>query len=263
MTGFFQRLLSPEDIPVNGFAGEEERTCRFEPAEPLRLLAGGDAYAFKIFPTYEWRGRAAGREDLEDRVQPFMGRARRTVVHVLRPIARSFHPHKARDLEAAVNKRTDDEWRRFSEAGRDYWYTFSIRAEPDDAVQEQLRPYWEARIKAECEHELSLQRARQADRLTREWSTVFDSLEQDPRAADAAKLSGEEFAAVFGSFVGNRRQAVRDLLSLLRDAVNGHSEAKLGPSEYTEAWDRALRAFQKQYGLEVTESEGEGRTPQG
>jgi hypothetical protein len=247
--------LSSEPISLHPYGPELEQTCRQESTEPIPLLAEGDAFNFRVFPTYMWRGYAHSRDELWDEILQLRGHARRKAVQLLRPIARTFAPHRARELEIAVNKRTDDDWWTISQQGRTYWVNLAVRAEPDELVQEQMRPYWEARIKAECDHELGLQRARQADELTRRWSTIFDNLEKDPRAAHAAKLSAEDFAAVFGSFIDARQKTVRDLLRLLRDAVDGHGEAGLGPSEYTRAWDAALKAFEHQYGLKLAEGD--------
>ncbi|WP_127503246.1 hypothetical protein [Actinoplanes solisilvae] len=169
-------------------------------------------------------------------------------------MARSVAPHRAPRLEDEINK-TADVWKRLRDLDRDFWFAVSVRVEPDEAVVEQMRPYWAERIKAECDHELGLQRARYAEELTTRWSGIFDQLAQDPRASFAAQLSEEEFARVFGNFVGSRRKAVHDLLDLLSSAVRGHGEAGLGPSEYTKAWDQAIKAFQKQYGLRPDDPE--------
>ncbi|AGZ44310.1 hypothetical protein [Actinoplanes friuliensis] len=253
--GWFTKLFSATHETINlPPYPDREFSCRHEPSDPIRVLADGDAFTFKVFPTYEWRGYADSREELQDLTHVLLPRARRTAVHVLRPIARGHQPHRARDFEIAVNKRTDEDWRKLTDDGRDFWFRFTVRAEPDDLIQEQIRPYWEKRIKAECDHALGLQRAQQADELTRRWSTIFDNLEKDPRAAHAARLSGQDFAEVFGAFVGGKKKAVADLLKLLQDAVSGN-EAGLGPSEYTRAWDEALKAFQQQYGLKVGESD--------
>lgn len=246
---------APEEIPLRSYPGSREFTCRREPAEPLRILAEGDAFAFKVFPTYEWRGEADSREELDECAVQLLPRTRRTALHVMRPIARTHQPHRARDFEIEVNTLTAQDWRPIWDGGRELRFRFTVRAEPDDAVQEQIRPYWEARIKAECDHALGLQRAQQADELTRNWSAVFDKLEKDPRAAHAAKLSGMDFAEVFGAFVGGKHDALRELLKLLRAAVNGQDDARLGPSEYTQAWDEALKAFQRQYDLKATDSD--------
>jgi hypothetical protein len=233
---------------------QNDHSCRQEPAEPLLLLAEGDAFYFKVFLAYEWRGYAENREELLAYARDLHSRARRTAANWIRPIARRHLPHHARELEAEINRWATEKRTKLVEGDRTFTVTVTARVEPDDAVVEQLRPYWADRIKAECEHELGVQRARQAQELTRLWSEVFDQLATDPRAAHAAKLlEHPAFAEVFGSFVGERKQAVQDIVSLLRAAVQGHDDAKLGPSEFTRAWDAALKAFQRQHGLQTTE----------
>ena len=253
---WFRDLLAsagaPGSVPEES---ERELTCRCEPETPLRLLGGGDAFEFMVFPTYEWRGKARDRDELIEWTTSLRGRASRCAAHVLRPIARTFEPHQARDFEIAANQRTNDEWWTIRSEGHAYGLGFSVRVEPDERVQEQMRPYWEARIKAECDHQLGLQRARQVDELTRHWSLILDRLEKDPRTIHAAMLSEKEFATVFSTFVSGRQKEVRDLLDLLRTAVNTHGDVGLGPSEYTRAWDRALKAFQRQHGLDVPDTQ--------
>ena len=229
---------------------EREFTARHAPEEPVRLLADGDAFQFRVYPTFEWRGLAQSRDDLVAATSPLMGRARRTLANVLRPMARSFEPHRAREFETAANKRADGQSWTIHDEGRGYSLGFTVTVQPDELVQEQLRPYWEARIKSECDHKLGLQRARQVDQLTRQWSIILDQLEQDPRTLHAAQLSEADFARVFGMFVDGRRKEVHDLLDLLRNAVNAHGDVGLGPSEFTRAWDQALKMYQRRHGFQ-------------
>ena len=234
---------------------EHEHTWRDSRSEPLHLLAEGDAFSFRVYVTYDWRGHAVSREELQGYAELLGARARKIATLRLRPIARDFPPHRARQLEERINKETGDNWQRLTDGERQFWFAMTVRAEPDEEVVAHMRPYWAERIKVECDHELGLQRARQADKLTRIWSDIFERLESDPRATHAAKLTEEEFARVFGDFVGTRRQAVQDLLELLRTAVKGHQDVGLGPSEFTSAWDEAIKAFQKQHGLKPTDPE--------
>lgn len=241
----------------NASAGgaRSDQSCQVELPEPVRLLAQGDAFSFDAHITYRWRGQAVSRAELSMVADHLLPRARRIVVHWLRPIARTYPPHRAQELEDEINKRFDDYWCRLTDGVQEARFTFSSRVEPDPVVQAQMRPYWEARIKAECDHELGLQQARQADELTRRWSEVFDRLQQDPRAAHAVALSEERFAAAFRAFVDNRDRDVKDLVTLLRDAVKGHNDSGLGPSEYTRAWDAALKAFQREHGFEPADAD--------
>jgi hypothetical protein len=231
---------------------ERLRSCLTELSEPLLLLAEGGAFHFQVSPTYEWRAYADSLDEVRDRAAALQGYARRCAIRLVRPLAREFQPHRIKDFESAANKRLDAQWRNLSAIdGDDIWYLITVRVEADERVQEHLRPYWEKRMKADFQHDLDLLRAERADALTRRWSEIFDLLEKDPRALHAAKLTEEGFATVFGTFVDDKNKALRSLLDLLRDAVKGHDDARLGPSEYTRAWDEALKAFQQQYGLKV------------
>ena len=66
---------------------EREFTARHAPEEPVRILADGDAFQFRVYPTFEWRGLAQSRDDLVAATSPLMGRARRTLANVLRPMS--------------------------------------------------------------------------------------------------------------------------------------------------------------------------------
>ncbi|MEU4425333.1 hypothetical protein AB0F81_32330 [Actinoplanes sp. NPDC024001] len=242
LNDFFRAASPGETLP--------EQSCQVEEREPLRLLAQGDAFCFEVHVAYRWRGHAADREQLRTHAEYLMPRARRFVTHWLRPIARSYPPHRAHVLEEDVNQRFNDYWCPLHDGDQQLRFSFTGRVEPEEAVRQQMRPYWQARIKAECDHELGLQRAQLADELTRRWSEVFERLQRDPRAAHVAALSEERFATVFGAFVDSRRKDVDELVTLLRDAVKGHHDSGLGPSEYTRAWDAALKAFEQRHGVD-------------
>ena len=96
-----------------------------------------------------------------------------------------------------------------------------------------------------------MQRARQVDELTRHWSAILEKLEREPSKIHAAMLSETTFAAVFDAFVKGKHQKVNELLDLLKKAADAHrNDVGLGPSDYTRAWDQALKAFQRLHGLD-------------
>jgi hypothetical protein len=236
-------------IPPHRDPSHPELTCRHEPKDPVRALGEGDAFEFEVYPTLFWRGTAGSVEELDARAAELRPRAMRTVRNFVLPIARDHAPHRARKLEAEINQRVEAKSWRFDHSGDVFHLSFSVRIVPEEQIREQLRPYQERRIRMECEHALGIQRAKQVDELTRHWSKILDKLDQDPRTIHAAKLSEADFAAVFGDFVKGRQEGLHDLLGLLRMAVKTHGDVGLGPSEYTRAWDRALRAFQRQHGF--------------
>ncbi|MCX4385351.1 hypothetical protein OG777_00215 [Micromonospora peucetia] len=222
-------------------------TFRHDVPQPILVPAWGDAFDFRLHAVYTWTAQNMAYEELRLRAERHLAWAGGIVRDRAVDLARQYEPHRSHDLERALNDRlTGQRWPR---EGSQPHFWVQVRVSPDERVRERLRPYWEERIKLECDHELQKIRAQQADELTRRWCTVLQSLEDDPVTAHAARLTGEQFAEVFRRYVQERRETVPDLVALLREAVRGHGDLGMGPSEYTEAWDAAIRTYERRHGL--------------
>ncbi|SCG74139.1 hypothetical protein [Micromonospora coxensis] len=220
---------------------------RQDAPQPILVPARGDAFDFHLHAVYVWTARHMTFEELRFRAERYLSWAGGIIRDRAVDLAREYEPHRSHDLERALNERlAGQRWPRDESAPQ---FSAQVRVRPDDRVRERLRPYWEERIKLECDHELQKIRARQVDELTRRWCAVLQALEDDPVTAHAARLTGEQFAEVFRRYVEERRETVPDLVGLLREAVRGHNDLNLGPSEYTQAWDAALRTYERQHGL--------------
>ncbi|MEU8052634.1 hypothetical protein ABUL04_09960 [Micromonospora harpali] len=223
-------------------------TYRLDAPQPILVPARGDAFDFRLFAVYSWRAQHMSAEALRQRAESYLAWAAGIVRERAADLAREHEPHRSHELERALNNLLlGQHWPR--DESRPH-FTVQVRVSPDERVRERLRPYWEERIRLECDHELQQLRARHTDELTRRWCEVLRALEDDPVTAHAARLAGEQFAEVFRRYVTERREAVPELLDLLREAVRGHNDLGLGPSEYTEAWDAALRTYQRQHGID-------------
>ncbi|MGW1061225.1 hypothetical protein [Micromonospora rubida] len=219
-------------------------TYRQDVPHPIFVAAKGDAFDFRLYAVYTWSARYMSAEGLRLLVEGYLPWAGGVVREQAIALAREYEPHRSHDLERALNNvLLGQRWPR--DETRPH-FTVQVRVSPDERIRERLRPYWEERIKLECDHELQKIRARQADDLTRRWGAVLQALEDDPVTAHAARLTGEQFAEVFRRYAEERRGTVPELLTLLREAVRGHNDLGLGPSEYTEAWDAALRTYERQ-----------------
>ncbi|GAB2932512.1 hypothetical protein GCM10027280_20230 [Micromonospora polyrhachis] len=228
-------------------------TQQIEPDEPILVPAERDAFDFYIHPVYIWSGVGLPVQQLRQYAHQFEGWARRTVRDEAIGISRQHAPHQGRALEWALNERFDSQnWpRSYRIDGLVLKFRPRVRVVLDQRIREYLRPYWQERIRMECDHELGLLRTRLVAELTREWCEVLRRLGQEPTAAHASRLTDERFAKVFREFVEEQRQVVPDIVDLLRYAVGKHDDLGLGPSEYTQAWDVALRTYQKQHGLTI------------
>ncbi|MTK03122.1 hypothetical protein FF096_13945 [Micromonospora sp. CP22] len=222
-------------------------TFRQDVPQPLLVPAKGDAFDFRLHAVYAWTASNMSFEELRARAEGLLPWAGGIVRERSIDLAREHEPHRAHDLERALNNLLmHQRWPQDSNLPQ---FGVHLRVSPDERVRERLRPYWERRIELECQHELQKIRAWQADDLTRRWAAVLQSLEDDPVTGHAAHLAGAEFAEVFHRYVEERRGVIPDLVTLLREAVKGHGDLGLGPSEYTQAWDVALRTYERQHGL--------------
>ncbi|MFY1599427.1 hypothetical protein [Micromonospora sp. WMMD737] len=222
-------------------------TFRHDVPQPILVPARGDAFDFRLHAVYNWTAQNMPYEALRLRAERYLAWAGGIVRERAVDLARQYEPHRSHDLERALNDRLAGQ--RWPREGSQPYFWVQVRVSPDERVRERLRPYWEQRIKLECDHELEKIRAQQADELTRRWCAVLQSLEDDPVTAHAARLTGEQFAEVFRRYVEERRGTVPDLVQLLREAVRGHGDLGMGPSEYTEAWDAAIRTYERRHGL--------------
>ncbi|MFD2767722.1 hypothetical protein [Micromonospora eburnea] len=211
------------------------------------MPARGDAFDFRLHAVYNWTGRNMTYDELRFRAERYLLWAGGIVREQAVDLARQHEPHRSYELEQALSARLSGQ--RWPRQGNLPYFTVQVRVSPDERVRERLRPYWEDRIKLECDHELEKIKACQADDLTRRWCAVLLNLEDDPVTAHAARLAGEQFAEVFRRYVAERREAVPELVQLLREAVRGHNDLGMGPSEYTQAWDAALRTYERQHRL--------------
>ncbi|XTZ18066.1 hypothetical protein ACQSSU_12195 [Micromonospora echinospora] len=247
-----QPVIPEPIVPPPARSPLADLVLRRDAPEPVLVPAKGDAFDFRVHPAYTWTGRGASYGEFRERVTGHLGWAAGIVRDQAADLARQHEPHRSHDLERTLNGHlTGQVWPRTGDAPR---FTVQVRVLPDQRIRDRLRPYWEERIRLECEHELATLRTRQAEALTGRWREVLSRLEDDPVTRHAARLTEKQFAQVFGEYADERRRVPMELAELLRDALKGHHDLGLGPSEYTEAWDAAIRAHQRQYGLSVDPS---------
>ena len=251
--GWWRRLFAaPEPVvtPPPVIPREPVHLRRDAPG-PLVVPARGDAFDFQVHPSYTWTARRMTQEELRYRVDGYLTWAGWVVRDQVVDIAREYAPHQSHEMEHALNVHLAG--RQWPDRGETPRFSVRVRVSPDDRVRERLQPYWQERIKLECEHELAKLRTQYARELTRQWREVLVSLDDDPVTSHAARLTGDRFAEVFARYVDERRAADPELVEHLRSALRGHGDLGMGPSEYTEAWDVALRSYERQQGLSPVE----------
>ncbi|WP_157240021.1 hypothetical protein [Catenuloplanes japonicus] len=214
----------------------------------VSVPAQGEAFAFDVEIFQSWSVTGGSHEFLARRAAQLSLDARRGVRRLAMEMSRRFAPHQAVAFEAALNDEVSarQPWT-VNEGALVLVCEASVRVHPDTRIREQTREFWERRVAMECEHELEVRRAALVDELVSTWASVIEKLEDNPFAPPSAKLAEDDFAKVFAAFKEQRGDAGRRLVDILERAVRG-TEMRMGPSEYTKAWDAALTALLKEYG---------------
>ncbi|GAB7052200.1 hypothetical protein [Catenuloplanes indicus] len=212
--------------------------------------AEGEAFTFGVEICQSWSMEGGTHDHLARRASELAVDARRSIRRMAVEVSRRYAPHRAVTFEAELNAEV---------AARQPWIVddgpyvliceVTVRVHPDERIAEQTRAFWERRVAMECEHDLEVRRAALVNELIGTWADVIEKLEKNPFASPSAKLAEEHFAEVFAAFKQQRGDAGRRLADILSQAVRG-TEMRIGPSEYTKAWDAALTALLKEYGKE-------------
>jgi hypothetical protein len=186
---------------------------------PIVVAAKGHHFTFAVRPVLTWSATGLRPDALVWYARYF----RPTVIQRLRRLAadraRDIAPHRAGDLEVALQSALDEQasWR-YERAGK----TVECRPEVwsvqhDDRVREALRPHWDRLIELECEYELYLTRARYAEELNRRWVTILDEMVNDPAGTEEAEAITEELARARQHMAAEQRAAAQWSADLLRD----------------------------------------------
>jgi hypothetical protein len=224
---------------------------------PITVLALGDAFDFRIYPAFTWRSEGIGWDDLQARIDECTPRAVAKVREFAADLARRELPHRADRLEEALNRHLLHRSWRLRTNGAELTCQPQVTVLPDAKVRESMQPIWARRIAMESEHDLDLRRADLVRERTEAWTAAMEKLQDNPLTAHAALLTEDPFAGVFRGMLDTRVRASNNLILLLQDAIRDHQ--KLGLYEFAEAYDVALKAFQKQAGLAVPDFDDHDR----
>jgi hypothetical protein len=243
-----ERFMPVEPAPAPQPVGA--LTLRRRMPEPVVVPAKGYVFDFQLHAIFTWISDGLPFDQLDACSHQFMPRARQALSRLASQTAGDLPPHRARDLEVALNRAFD---------GKSWHYrrgdaTVRCRAEVwvrlDDRVKEYLQPSWEKQIKMEADHEVNLRRAELVDQLSRRWLSILDNLRGSPAAPSAAQLTDKEFAEEMRKLAGEQRDAVDRLLSMMEETLqNGRSGGGLGEYEVAEGFDLLNQALRRQAGL--------------
>ncbi|MER7273463.1 hypothetical protein ABT369_03300 [Dactylosporangium sp. NPDC000244] len=243
---FLASLMQPPAVEQPDLEVELSE-CRTD--VPIALAAHGDAFDFSVRPTFTWYAEHMTRSKFENLVDTYMPDALYTLRTRSERVARSYEPHRSRDLERDLNTRLSAKDWAMGQLKERIICRPEVFVLPDPRVRKSMQPYWQRRIEMQTEHELAMRGAELTRERTQAWSRVMAALEADPRNRHAAALVGHEaFAEVFTAMTQGRKDELLKLIDLLEKA--GRSFNEIGLYEYAEGLDAALAEYRKRAGMD-------------
>lgn len=216
-------------------------------ANPIAVLAQGDAFEFQICVTLVWRSNGVDRETLRNQADSGTAQVLAELRQRAAKLARGYLPHRAGELEDKLNQEPIRCMWTLERGAGAVTCQADVTVLPDERVRESLQPIWQRRVTMESEHDLALRRADLVRQLTEAWTATIEKLQNNPLTAHAAQLTEDRFGDVFGNMLATRGEAADKLIGLLQKAISDHQ--KIGLYEFTEAYDAALKSYEKQAGL--------------
>ncbi|MEO3774603.1 hypothetical protein [Micromonospora sp. B9E7] len=179
-----------DEAPVGSGAAPTPSGPLIEQRDAPRLIAvpaRGYVYSFYIRATFAWSSPASMRaEVLSWYVQYFQPNAIQRLTRLAADAARDLPPHRAGDLEVALQQALAEDPRWHYQRG-----DIVITCRPDAAVRlderimPALQPHVDRLVKLEYQFEEQIRKARYAEELSRQWATILNDDADDQDVADA------------------------------------------------------------------------------
>ncbi|MFG2049063.1 hypothetical protein ACGFIW_16740 [Micromonospora sp. NPDC048935] len=179
-----------DEAPVNSAAAPTPSGPLVEQRDAPRLIvvpARGYVYSFSIRATFAWSSPVSLRSEvLSWYVQYFQPTAVQRLTRLAADAARDLPPHRAGDLEVALQQALADEPEWTYQRG-----DIVITCRPDAAVRldDRIMPALQAHVDRmvtlEYQFDEQLRKARYAEELSRQWTTILGAHAEDRDVADA------------------------------------------------------------------------------
>ncbi|MGC4746135.1 hypothetical protein ACLQ28_10790 [Micromonospora sp. DT201] len=179
-----------DEAPVGPGAAPSPSGPLVEQRDAPRLIAvpaRGYVYSFYIRATFAWSSPATLRaEVLSWYVHYFQPNAIQRLTRIAADAARDLPPHRAGDLEVALQQALAEDPVWHYERG-----DIAITCRPDAAVRlderilPALQPHVDRLVELEYQFDEQLRRARYAEELSRQWMTLLGAHAEDQDVSDA------------------------------------------------------------------------------
>jgi hypothetical protein len=197
---------------------------------PLVVPASGYVFTFRVHATFLWSSDGLYQDELTSCMDALLPYATRRLKAIAAQFARRHPPHRARELEVELQNELKEtapwrfQWRGMSLTCRPH-----VWVELEDRVKQAVQPYWEQLIKLDCEHDVQMQRAQYAERLSKHWAAILTDLMASPVADGAAEMTEKELADVVRRIVAEQRAAaekLEDLMTKKADSADAFDESE-------------------------------------
>lgn len=239
--GFFARLGAWwRDRRLTGREVSERRTSE----TPLVVPADGGVFSFTVHHEITYSTRGMSQAQLIARVAEYHTSAVSTVFSRIWPVGREYLPHRPEDAEHAMN----------AAVGRAWCYDDDViscravvRVTADERVLIKQLPMWERLVTMDITQRVQLHRINQVHELLTGWMLLFRHFGDTPLVIETAALADPQVADAVKRLAASRQAMATELTAVLREARDAHSY--VGLYELAEAYDAALRSFERRAGL--------------
>jgi hypothetical protein len=215
------------------------------------LVAPADGGLFEFSVDYEliWSATVPTQAELTSLVNEFAESAEHKLRTAIWSVGRQNSAFRPDEAEEAMNDALMDlepSW--CYGQGTKVACRARVFVRPDQRVVERWLPAWQRMAEMDAEHKVSLLRLDIVGDLLPRWRDLLDLFDGDPAAVQAARLVEADLAKVLASLSQQRTTTTAQLTEVLRDAANAHQH--VGLFEFANAYDKALRSFERQAGLD-------------
>jgi hypothetical protein len=259
--GFIRRVWNTIIGPLrerDGYLDHHRAAEIYEPqasSSPLVVPAGGDVYDFHAFVHLQWDSpsRHFDLDEIEEESASYEDVAMQQTMRVVWSRARTLDPLDPAGAELQLNQALETGFC-WPKTNPNLRCRPSVRVIIDPRLKEQKAPLELRRI----EQRLAMERDEIVRERTERWLLGFQELEQfrhlgkDERqflVPFAASLVDADLATVTRALAGERRARYDELVGVLAQAVRDHE--RVGLFEFANAYDKALRAFCRQTGIDL------------
>lgn len=214
---------------------------------PIEVPAEGGVFHFTVNYDLTWSARGMSRSTLVSWIDSYQESAERALRNTIWSVARGYLPSKPEAAEAAMNEALREGWC-FGEPGEVVACAAAVRVVADERVRDCHLPLWERLVEYDLHYRVEHRRIDHLVELLARWRDVLDEFGDYPVVIQAAKLTDADLASAIEGLAHRRLALGEHLVAVLEKTRDAHGQ--VGLFELAKSYDVAVRAFERQAGLD-------------